>query len=328
MRKFNLITILVLAVVALLQGCTKNEKLGLRIVDETGKDISVLDFGEENTDVSRLFSIVNDSETVMSWQLTFTADWIDTVSKMSGVIPEGGSQGVVVLIDRDALPQGESTATMYITTNIGSKQLAIKAIGGIVSTLPASSITEHSAILQGKIQRDIPYTAKGFVYGTNDNMNTWIAVTVDGDGVGEFSAEVSNLDPTSTYYYKAYCVLDGITYYGMEKSFGSPIPHFQHLGYTYMVAPDPGYVLTWTEAKNYCDGLTMYGYSDWRLPTKMELQQMYVDRTSIGGFEQAWYWSSTNEYYGIFSILFDSSGSSNHFEINRSHRVRPIRRAN
>lgn len=337
MRKFNLITILILAVVAMLQGCTKNETLGLRIVDENGKDISVLDFGDENTDVSRLFSIVNDSESVLSWQITFTADWIDTVSKMSGVLPEGGTQGVVVLINRDALPQGESTATMYITSNIGNKQLTIKAIGGVVSTLPASSITAHSAILHGKIQRDIPYTEKGFVYGTNDNMNTWITIAVDGNGVGEFSAEVLNLDATTTYHYRAYCVLDGTTYYGVEKTFGpyyTNVPCFKYMGQTYMVAPDPGYELNWSEANGYCNGLTMYGYSDWRLPTKMELQQMYYDRNSIGGFVESsnndvFYWSSSlyyNNYYYV--IEFNAYGSVGAVPDDYHHtgRVRPIRK--
>jgi hypothetical protein len=41
------------------------------------------------------------------------------------------------------------------------------------------------------------------------------------------------------------------------------------------------------------------GFSDWVLPSKGELNQLYVNRVAIGGFESARYWSSTekNEWY-------------------------------
>ena len=34
-------------------------------------------------------------------------------------------------------------------------------------------------------------------------------------------------------------------------------------------------------------------YGDWFLPSKGELNQMYVNRTAIGGFAGAFYWSSS-----------------------------------
>ncbi|MFW5768058.1 MAG: DUF1566 domain-containing protein, partial [Bacteroidota bacterium] len=42
-----------------------------------------------------------------------------------------------------------------------------------------------------------------------------------------------------------------------------------------------------------CDTLTAYGYSDWYLPSKNELNAMYEQKDTLGSFENYAYWSST-----------------------------------
>lgn len=41
------------------------------------------------------------------------------------------------------------------------------------------------------------------------------------------------------------------------------------------------------------------GHTDWHLPSKDELYQLYVNRAKIGGFTANWYWTSTekNDWY-------------------------------
>ena len=56
----------------------------LRIVDDAGNDISELDFGEKLADVSRQFNIFNDGSDKLEWEISFSADWIESVSKESG----------------------------------------------------------------------------------------------------------------------------------------------------------------------------------------------------------------------------------------------------
>ena len=46
-------------------------------------------------------------------------------------------------------------------------------------------------------------------------------------------------------------------------------------------------------AARYCSDLVLSGYSDWYLPSKDELNQMYINKTVIGSFSGVYYWSSS-----------------------------------
>jgi hypothetical protein len=46
-------------------------------------------------------------------------------------------------------------------------------------------------------------------------------------------------------------------------------------------------------AARLCGDLVFGGYSDWYLPSKDELNKLYINRLAIGGFANYGYWSST-----------------------------------
>jgi hypothetical protein len=46
-------------------------------------------------------------------------------------------------------------------------------------------------------------------------------------------------------------------------------------------------------AAQLCGDLVLGGYSDWYLPSKNELNQLYINQDLIGGFANNYYWSST-----------------------------------
>jgi len=53
--------------------------------------------------------------------------------------------------------------------------------------------------------------------------------------------------------------------------------------------------LDWNSAKTACEELILNGYSDWHLPSKEELNSVYVNlkQVGVGGFANNFYWSST-----------------------------------
>jgi len=62
----------------------------------------------------------------------------------------------------------------------------------------------------------------------------------------------------------------------------------------------PREIFTWAEALRHCEGLTLAGHSDWRLPNMLEIQTIIDYGRSmpainpILGAEKEWYWSSTS----------------------------------
>jgi hypothetical protein len=59
-------------------------------------------------------------------------------------------------------------------------------------------------------------------------------------------------------------------------------------------------------AAKICRDLTIGGYTDWYLPSKDELSQLYNNRNSIGGFSSADYWSSSEG--SIYSAWIQNFG--------------------
>jgi len=50
---------------------------------------------------------------------------------------------------------------------------------------------------------------------------------------------------------------------------------------------------SWGNAIKYCDNLALASYSDWRLPNKLELREIYNSISSFKNITLYWYWSST-----------------------------------
>ncbi len=82
----------------------------------------------------------------------------------------------------------------------------------------------------------------------------------------------------------------------------------------------------WNAAKKACSDLRENGYSDWYLPSKEELNQLYLNRSAVGGFGSGVYWSSTEG--GAYSAWSQFFGNGYQYYFNYMYYewlVRPVR---
>ena len=88
-----------------------------------------------------------------------------------------------------------------------------------VQTDAATGITTTGVTLNGNVTSDggATVTARGFLYGTNSSDLT--QTIQSGSGTGSFTADLTGLTSSTTYYYKAYATNSGGTAYGEVLSF-------------------------------------------------------------------------------------------------------------
>lgn len=201
-----------------------------------------------------------------------------------------------------------------------------------VSTVGYSNVSANSASCSGNVSSagGASVTERGICYSLAPNPTINNSKVTSGTGTGSFTCNLTNLTKNTKYYVKAYAKNSYGVAYGEEKYFTTEkFPTFQYGGYTYYVAPDPGNNMQWNAANSYCNNLSLEGMTGWKMPSRDELVQMYADKSSIGGFVNNWYWSSTgNGYGGYYNVDFYSGAIDFNSGSSYELRVRPIRRKN
>lgn len=377
----------------------RKQVASLQITNMAGDTIRTLDFGLEESVISKSFNIFNNGTLGIDCMMSHNCAWIDTVIAMNSTIAPGQTLTVTVIIDRSNLLAGDNRTYLHIISNNGSNELEITARGydvPTVTTYDASNITTTSATCGGNVDADggtsvtdrgicwatthaptlensskmslgtgtgifsgvisgltlnttyyvrayatnqrgtsygqeiqfttadgtptvttiaptkigttvttggnvvsdegSPVTARGVCWGLTPypDLSDSHSHTTNGSGMGTYSSTFE-MPSTGIYYIRAYATNANGTSYGEQQTIGHPyndLPTFTYNGQTYRVAPPATNTMTWSNANSYCNSLTLYGYSDWKLPTKDELLQMYYDRYSIGGFNSDDWWSN------------------------------------
>ena len=206
-------------------------------------------------------------------------------------------------------------------------------------TTTAVTMSSGQVVSGGNVTSDggYPVTARGICYGSypNPDLSAAYTHTTNGTGTGYFTSLIDT-STGGTIYVRAYATNANGTVYGNQITVNLDylrLPTFTYNGHTYRVAPDPGVLYNWSSADAYCSGLTIYGYSDWRMPTQAELVMMCSLKDIIGGFSlvdgyaRTSYWSSTtninNNHYSIMFDFCEGGFYSCHLEC--TGHVRPIR---
>lgn len=240
---------------------------------------------------------------------------------------------------------GTGEVSSYDRDNYYSfRPIRISTSGTVVTGAPtvttnAPTLSGTTVVTGGNVTKDggEEVVARGVCYGNLPYPDLTGDHTTDGSGVGPYSSMFTITQGNGTYYIRAYATNANGTSYGEQRTVIHPydeLPTFQYGGHTYKVAPDPGNRMEWSAANSYCNNLSLYGVSGWKMPTRDELVQMYSERTTIGGFETSYsnyssetgYWSATptegSHYYVYFYNGYIGYSSNNTF------RVRPIKKVN
>ena len=79
-------------------------------------------------------------------------------------------------------------------------------------------------------------------------------------------------------------------------------------------------------AARVCNDLELNGYRDWYLPSIFELWMLYNNRVAIGGFEEDYYWSSSEfSADAALAWFFTGIGYMIHTDKSSSYHVRAVR---
>ena len=123
-------------------------------------------------------------------------------------------------------------------------------------------------------------------------------VTITGSGTVSDPYVVNANGGTPTYTIGLWPELGGYVFWVSADGKHGLVAETQDQGYT---TQNQGYA-SWYEAQNLISKPSNHSvngqkFRDWRMPTRFELNEMYVKRVSIGSFALNFYWSSTEGNY-------------------------------
>lgn len=233
-------------------------------------------------------------------------------------------------------------------TTFGDIKTFVISSDPFVKTLAATNVMQNTATLNGEIvfAGNPAFTERGFVYSrsfTNPSIDDPESSTTKKVVSGTstlFSANIDNLTNNVTYHVRAYVTNANGTVYGESVEFKTADPYANIISIPtlglmiqkYDISSGAGFY----EAKTLCANSTVGGYTDWRLPTKGELQSLYSYAVSVnwnvnnvGYFyhnsaADTKYWSSTSAYNWYYCVQM-SDGSCYDNSTSNTYRVRAVR---
>lgn len=100
-----------------------------------------------------------------------------------------------------------------------------------ITTSDVTDITETTAVCGGNITKNgyADITARGVCWNTTGNPTVNDQTTNDGTGIGAYTSNMTNLQPNTPYFVRAFAVNQAGVAYGYEKNFETPgtggVPH-------------------------------------------------------------------------------------------------------
>lgn len=196
-------------------------------------DREILDFGDVNGTSTMSFKIVNSGYETLMWSVSYdkACKWIKSVTtgqdENSGKLESGKTETLVVIIDREELAAGSNESTIIVTSNNGSSEIKIKAVGQekispSLNILTVENTSSTSVIINGEIvfPGTPSYIERGFVYCTTSSPtieNTIAKLTSPVTSENKFSYALDKLTLGQEYYVRAYVVSKIDTVYSSNE---------------------------------------------------------------------------------------------------------------
>jgi hypothetical protein len=107
------------------------------------------------------------------------------------------------------------------------------------------------------------------------------------------ATSLKNSDSKSSVYKQVYDV---------NKADANDVTEIDMFGLSLLVMPIDATSdkITWHEANALCLESSAYGLKEWRLPTKLEISEMYAQIHKLKNMKGYWYWSSTPEKRDVY----------------------------
>lgn len=193
----------------------KKHMKGYTLVDS---DADYLKYTDKNDALIISYSFTNDSLKATA-AMTPKISGIDLSSYLQGYLELGGLSTKQVLYNTSNNTMcfsyystiNDTEYTIIGFTPINSNLYAIvESI--IVTTVEATNVKTTSATIKGIISGVSKTCTCGVRYSTDKNFAT--SKTKTTTSKGDFSLNISSLTKSTTYYFKCYSIVDGITYEG------------------------------------------------------------------------------------------------------------------
>ena len=196
----------------------------LHILNSQNVDITEIDFGSVNEQKS--FDLCNKGTKKYNYVISKTANWL-SVDKPEGTIGIDEKKTIMITIDRSKLPLESNTTNLIITAEgVGSTELTVKAqksgdypvvnILGVTTMSPTSSRIKCEVTSAGGQS----VTERGICFNTFGSPTIKDQVIKDdGNGLGQYFIDMSDLDSSKTYHVCAYAKNATGTGYSRELVF-------------------------------------------------------------------------------------------------------------
>jgi uncharacterized protein (TIGR02145 family) len=167
--------------------------------------------------------------TISAVGIVWSTNQSPTIENNEGITTDGSELGEFTSSLTDLSNGTTYYVRSYATNEKGTaygeeKEFStIEILSPTVTTTDVTNITTNSAVSGGNVTDagNGTISSRGIVWSTNQSptLESNEGKTSDGDGIGEFTSNQTNLTEGTTYYVRAYATNENVTSYGDEKQF-------------------------------------------------------------------------------------------------------------